>query len=216
MAHRAGYVPAAGHDLLLPFYDPLLRLVMREKAFRTRLLEQAEIGPRDRVLDLGCGTGTLLLMVQALRPQAELVGVDGDPKVLGRAHAKAAKVGAAIRFDEALADRLPYPDARFDRVLSSLMLHHLSPDEKRAALREVRRVLAPGGSFHLLDFGPPANAYARLAAHLFDHGGRLRENLEGRLPERMREAGLAAVRERGNHNTPFGPLAFYSAAAPGA
>jgi len=212
MAHQhTGYIPAAGHDLFLPLYDPTLRLLMREDTFRRRFLEQADIRARHWVLDLGCGTGTMAVLIRRERPQCTVVGVDGDPRVLAIARAKAAKAAVPIHFDEALADHLPYTDARFDRVLSSLVLHHLTHDDKLAALREVRRVLEPSGSFHLADFGPPVGWYASLIARLAIRGERVHENLDGRLPRLMREAGFARVEERGYHNTVFGTLALYSA-----
>ena len=211
MTHRhAGYIPAAGHDFFLPLYDPVLRYLMRERALRTRFLDLAAIAPGQRVLDLGCGTATSLLLLKERCPSADVVGVDGDPKVLALARAKAEKQGVAIRFDEALATRLPYGDASFDRVLSSLMLHHLTHDEKLQALREVRRVLAPGASFHLADFGPPRNRLARSLVHLLHHGEHMADNLAGRLPELLREAGFARVEERGHHTTLFGTLVFVS------
>ena len=211
MTHRhAGYIPAAGHDFFLPLYDPVLRYLMRERELRTRFLDLAAIEPGQRVLDLGCGTATLLLLLKERCPSADVVGVDGDPKVLALARAKAEKQGVAIRFDEALATRLPYGDASFDRVLSSLMLHHLSRDEKLRALREVRRVLAPGASFHLVDFGPPRNGFARVAMRALHHGEHMADNLAGRLPELLREAGFARVEERGHHSTVFGTLVFVS------
>jgi ubiquinone/menaquinone biosynthesis C-methylase UbiE len=211
VTHRhADYIPAAGHDFLLPLYDPVLRLLMRERALRTRFLELAAIQPGQRVLDLGCGTATLLLLLKERCPSAEVVGVDGDPKVLALARAKAEKQGVAIRFDEALATQLPYGDASFDRVLSSLMLHHLTRDEKLQALREARRVLAAGASFHLVDFGPPRNWLARGVVRALNHGERMADNLAGRLPELMREAGFARVEERGHHGTVFGTLVFVS------
>lgn len=209
------YVPAAGHDLFLPLYDPMLRLLMRERSFRQRFLEQADILPQHRVLDLGCGTGTMAILIRQRRPAATVVGVDGDPKVLAVARGKAAKASVAIQFDEAQADRLPYPNASFDRVLSSLVLHHLTRAEKLAALREVHRVLTPSGDFHLADFGPPVGWYARLLARLVTHGERLRENLDGCLPQLMAEAGFEAVRDRGFHNTPVGTVAMLSASVRG-
>jgi ubiquinone/menaquinone biosynthesis C-methylase UbiE len=211
VTHRhADYIPAAGHDFFLPLYDPVLRLLMRERALRTRFLDLAAIQPGQRVLDLGCGTATLLLLLKERCPSAEVVGVDGDPKVLAFARAKAEKQGVAIRFDEALATQLPYGDASFDRVLSSLMLHHLTRDEKLQALREARRVLAPGASFHLVDFGPPRNWLARGVVRALSHGERMADNLAGRLPELMREAGFARVEERGHHGSVFGTLVFIS------
>ena len=143
-----------------------------------------------------------------------MVGVDGDPKVLAVARAKAAKAAVSIQFDESLADRLPYPDASFDRVLSSLVLHHLTRAEKLGALREVHRVLNPGGVFHLADFGPPVGWYAGLLARLITSGERLRENLEGCLPQVMAEAGFQEITDRGYHNTLFGTLAMLSARKP--
>ena len=213
--HDTRYIPAAGHDLFLPLYDPVLRLLMRESTFRQRFLEQADIRPHDRVLDLGCGTGTMAILIRQRRPESTVVGVDGDPKVLKVARAKAAKAALSIQFDEALADRLPYADGSFDRVLSSLVLHHLTRDEKLGALREVRRVLKPGGCFHLADFGPPVGWYAGVLARLIPSDARLRENLEGCLPRLMAEAGFQEIKDRGFHNTPFGTLALLSASVRG-
>ncbi len=212
MTHRhAEYIPAAGHDFFLPLYDPMLRLLVREQTLRTRLLDLAAIEPRQRVLDLGCGTASLLLMLEQRCPSADLVGVDGDPRVLSLARAKAEKQGAAIRFDEALATALPYADASFDRVLCSAMLHHLTRDEKVAALRESRRVLAPGGSFHLVDFGAPQNALALRLVRIVHRGDRMADNLDGRLPELMREAGFARVEPGGHLNTVLGTFIYLSA-----
>jgi SAM-dependent methyltransferase len=209
--HDTHYIPAAGHDLFLPLYDPVLRLLMRESTFRQRFLEQADIHPHHRVLDLGCGTGTMAILVRQRRPESTVVGVDGDPKVLKVARAKAAKASLSIQFDESLAERLPYPDASFDRVLSSLVLHHLTRDEKLGALREVHRVLKPGGCFHLADFGPPVGWYASVLARVIPSGERLRENLEGCLPQVMAEAGFQEIKDRGFHSTPFGTVALLSA-----
>ncbi len=217
MAHshsRAGYVPAAGHDLLLPLYDPILRLLMRERVFRDRLLALTDLRPGMRLLDLGCGTGTFVVLAKRRCPEARVTGIDGDPKVLAVARAKAAKAGVSIQLDEGLADRLPHGDGAFDCVTSSLVLHHLTRDEKLGALREVRRVLAPGGAFLLLDFGPPVGVLARVAAALVQRGERLRDNLAGRLPELMREAGFERITAHGHHASAFGTLAFYSGLAP--
>jgi ubiquinone/menaquinone biosynthesis C-methylase UbiE len=215
MSHPpSGYIPAAGHDFLLPLYDPLLRFVGRETAWKTRLLEQAGLRAGQRVLDLGCGTGTLAVQIKRREPGVAMFGVDGDPRVLERARAKAARAAVDVELEQALADHLPYPDASFDRVLSSLVLHHLARDVKLGALQEVRRVLRPGGSFHLADFGPPVSAVGRLAARVALRGERLRDNLEGRLPELAREAGLEHVQRHGHLFTPFGTLVFLSASAP--
>jgi ubiquinone/menaquinone biosynthesis C-methylase UbiE len=213
---RAQYIPAAGHDAFLPLYDPVFRLLMRERAFRDRFLEQSDVRPGHRILDLGCGTGTMALLIRKRRPESVVVGVDGDPRALAVARNKAARASLAIQFDEALADALPYPDRSFDRVLSSLVFHHLTHEDKLAALRETLRVLKPGGWLHLADFGPPVGWYASLLARLVTHGGRLRENLAGCLPELMREAGFRAVQQQSHHNTLVGTVVLLAASAAGA
>jgi SAM-dependent methyltransferase len=122
----------------------------------------------------------------------------------------------AVEWVQGSAIDLPFPAASFDRVTSSLMLHHLTTPEKRTALASIRHVLRPGGALHVADFGRPRSAYTRLAASLFRHFDgpeRTAANLEGRLPALMREAGFAAVRETGHWTTAFGTLSFVRAAA---
>src|SRR3954451_2284585 len=118
------FLPGMGRDWLLPLYDPFTRLIGVEAAHR-KLADQAEVASADRVLEIGCGTGNLALLVKRMRPQLEVAGLDPDPKALARAERKARRAGLALALDRGFADELPYPDARFDRVLSSLMFHHL-------------------------------------------------------------------------------------------
>src|SRR5215475_1104449 len=146
------YLPGMGRDWLLPLYDPITRALGAPSAHRL-LADQADLRPGQRVLEIGCGTGNLLLMVKRRHPDATVVGLDPDPEALARARRKAARAGLSVQLDRGFADELPYPDGSVDRVLSAFMFHHLEPADRRSALREVRRVLAPGGSLHLLDFG---------------------------------------------------------------
>lgn len=214
MSHeRAHYIPAAGHDLFLPFYDPVVRLLTRERVFRSQFLVQADIRPGHRVLDVGCGTGTMAVLIRQQQPESIVVGVDGDPRALAVARRKAERAGQTIEFEESFADRLPYSDRSFDRVLSSLVFHHLTHDDKLAAMREIRRVLKPDGWFHLADFGPPVGWYSTLLTRLVKPGERLRENLDGHLPALMTEAGFTTVQQRGHHNMLFGTFAFCAASA---
>ena len=90
------YLPAAGHDWLLPLYDPFVKLVGGE-ATRKALLDQATIEPSFRVLDIGCGTGTLVILIKKLHPAVDVVGLDPDPKALARAKRKAERAGISIR-----------------------------------------------------------------------------------------------------------------------
>ena len=209
MATGKKYIPALRFDWLTPVYDPVLRRMMPELALKQRLIAQAQIAAGQRVLDLGAGTGTLTVMIKQTCPGADVVGLDGDPRVLTVARAKAAAAGVAIRFDQGLATALPYDDSTFDRILSSLVLHHLTTEEKQRALREAWRVLRPGGELHVLDFGPPQNALAWLISQVFRRLERAADNIAGRLPEMFRRAGFSAVAQVAQHMTIIGTLARY-------
>ncbi len=212
-APRHDYIPAAGHDRFLRFYDPLTRLLGADRV-RARLLDSAAIGPGERVLDLGCGTGALSLLLKRRQPDAVIVGLDPDAKALARAERKAREAGVSIEWQQGYAGRIPFAAASFDRVISSLVIHHLTAEEKREAFRDVKRALRPGGRFHLLDFGPARGVLERGLTAVFHHDARVQDNLRGRLAPWMREAGLEEVREVGTHRTLFGRVSLYAAGAP--
>src|SRR5690606_36544437 len=132
------------------------------------------------------------LLAQSLHPEVTYVGLDPDPKAIARCRNKAVRSGVSARFEQGYADALPYPNASFDRVFSSFMLHHLPPAERLQALREVARVLAPGGSLHLLDFAVPQAAAA--SSHAFI-GGHMRADLDGSIVELLSKAGLSDAHE---------------------
>lgn len=207
------YVPAAGRDWALPLYDRLVRLLGMD-AKRSLLVEQAALRPGHRALDIGCGTGTLAIAVKRLYSGVEVAGLDPDRKALARARRKAQEAGVEVRFDAGSCDELPYPDARFDRLFSSFMFHHLRPEQQAATLAEARRVLAPGGSFHLVDFvRPEAPDAGRRARWLTSHR-HFRESTESRLAALFRQTGFARVEKVGEETIFFGllPMVFYRAA----
>jgi ubiquinone/menaquinone biosynthesis C-methylase UbiE len=206
---RRSFVPAAGRDWLLPFYDPLGWL-LRSDAARREIIDGAVLQPGQRVLDIGCGTGSLIVALGRLHPDVEIVGLDPDPKALARAARKVARAGLEVQLDQGFSDGLPYPDASFDRVFSSFMFHHLEADEKTKTLAEVRRVLEPGGSLHLLDFGGSGPRSHGFVAHLLHSSVHVHDQFGGRIPELMREVGFAAE-QAGARRSMVGPIAYYRA-----
>jgi ubiquinone/menaquinone biosynthesis C-methylase UbiE len=194
--HARRFVPAAGVDWLLPLYDPMVRLLVREEHVRGRLLEAAEIGEGARVLDLGCGTGSLVAMLKRRQPSSRVSAIDPDPKALARARAKLERAGAEVAFEQAFGDALPYDAGAFDRVISSFMLHHLTSSEKDATLREAFRVLAPGGTLHVLDFTElHGGGFHALAQRLHGSSHTAEDAVGVGLSERMRAAGFSDVAE---------------------
>ncbi len=187
------YIPAFSYGSLTTFYDLITGLTMREFTFKRRLVDQARITKGERVLDLGCGTATLTILIKESHPEAEVIGLDGDPKVLEIARTKIAKAGLDITLDRGIAFELPYPDSSFDRVLSSLLFHHLTRESKRRTLGEVFRVLRPGGEFHLADFGKPNNVLTYLISLVMRHFEEDRDNIDGLMPKFIKEAGFDSV-----------------------
>ncbi len=208
------YIPALSYNRLTPLFDPLIRWSMRELELKCRMIAQARIEAGHRVLDLGCGTATLTILLKQTNSDAEVVGIDGDFKILAIAEAKAAKAGVNLALDQGMAFDLPYPDSSFDRVVSSLVLHHLTTENKRCTFKEIFRVLRPGGELHVLDFGQPHNLCTSIVSHLTQRLEEAADNIQGLLPEMLREAGLEQVEVKERFTTIFGPLALYQARRP--
>ena len=199
------YLPAAGRDAFLPCYDRLTALLGASRLHRA-LLGQAGLADGQRVLEIGCGTGNLTLLAKRSRPGAELVGSDPDPLALARAQRKARRL-TGIRFERGYAQRLPYPDASFDRVLSAMMFHHLDPDAKAAAAAEVARVLRPGGSLHLADFAGHAHGVHGLLARRMAKSS----HLIGGIPEVLGAAGLDCEEVAERRHRIMGEVTYYRA-----
>jgi ubiquinone/menaquinone biosynthesis C-methylase UbiE len=207
------FFPAAGHDLFLPVYDPIVNLMGFDRA-RQELMSAANIEPGHHVLDIGCGTGTLVVKLKRQYPSAHVVGIDPDPKVLRRARIKATRAAVSVQLDPGFADQLPYKDDSFDRVFSSFMFHHLEEQERENMLREVLRVLKVDGSLHLVDF------IADDASHgffdrLFQAHARMRDNRNATILELMRRVGLTNAAKINDGSMLFGLLrtAYYQASA---
>jgi ubiquinone/menaquinone biosynthesis C-methylase UbiE len=179
-----------------------------------RLLDQAGVRPGQRVLEIGCGTGNLLLTAKQTHPAATVVGSDPDLTALARAHRKARRRRLAVQLERGYADELPYADDSVDVVLSSFMLHHVPADRREPAMWEVRRVLRPGGALHLVDIDaathPPDGGIGRRA-----HRHELtEENPSGGIPALLRRAGFIDVSETGSDvRRHVGRFTFYRAVA---
>lgn len=208
------YIPALGYHWLTGLYDPVVRLTTRESTFKPALVAQAGLRAGDRVLDLACGTATLTLMAKRAQPAAEIHGIDGDPGILKIAAGKAEREGLSIQLQQGLADALPYPDAHFDRAMSSLFFHHLTRSTKSAAFAQLHRVLKPGGELHVADWGRASDPLMRaafLGIQVLDGFATTADNVRGLLPTLMDEAGFVDVCETQRFSTVFGTMSLYRA-----
>jgi ubiquinone/menaquinone biosynthesis C-methylase UbiE len=210
---RRTYVPAAGRDWLLPLYDPFTNWLGVASVHR-RLIDQAEIQPGQRVLEIGCGTGNLTILAKRLHPSTEVVGIDPDLRALAQARRKAARSAVHVTFVPGYAEELPYPDGAFDRVVSALMFHHLHPDAKHRALLETRRVLKTSGSLHLVDFVAGSEPARGLLSRLLQPSHGARRAGADSLPALLEQAGFGEVREIACQALIVGRIGYYRAALP--
>ena len=201
------YIPALSYRFLTPFYDFIQRFIVRDVRYKSMLIEQAAIQPGQQVLDLGCGTGTLAIMAKQSQPSAEVTGLDADPDMLKVARHKSSERKAHVKFDVGFTNKLPYPDSSFDRVMSSIMIHHLKTPEKITTAGEVFRVLKPGGELHIIDFGKPHTWYGKLLGPFLFKFEEANDNIAGSLPEIFGAPGLK-TEITGHFWTFFGDLAF--------
>ena len=154
-------------------YDLLLWLAMlgREGAFREKVLRLARLQLGEAVLDVGCGTGTLAIAAKRrVGPTGTVQGIDASPEMLARAEKKARKAGVEVVLRNAMAQALPFPDAQFDAVLTTVMLHHLPRKARAQCAAEMRRVLKPGGRALAVEFGVAASEQKGFLAHFHRHG----------------------------------------------
>src|SRR6266700_4977925 len=157
---------AARYDLL-----GWLLTLGRERAFREKILSFANLRRGEAVLDVGCGTGSLAIAARRyVGSTGTVYGIDASPEMIARAEKKANKAGLEVIFKNGAAQLLPFPDAQFDAVLSTLMLHHLPRKGREQCAREIRRVLKPGGRVMVVDFEGSAHRDTGLLAHFHRHG----------------------------------------------
>ncbi len=199
-------------DWAVPFYDAGCRFAGLGRRFREQTLGYAGLKSGERVLDVGCGTGVLTrLAARAVGAEGEVFGIDPGPAMLAEARQEAAREGSRAQFRLAAVERLPFENGRFDAVLSSFMLHHLPPDVKHAGLREIYRVLRPGGRLLAVDLDRPANPLWWLLFWPLLFMSYTAPNLRGEVPAYLRTAGFAPVEVRARKG---GLFAFWLAVKP--
>ena len=214
MNERA-FTPATGRFGATQFYDPVVALT-RERLWRSLAAMYVAPRPGDVIADVGCGTGSLTVLLSRVEPRAQVIGLDPDPEVLAlarnKADAAAATVDWRVSMGDALVDALGVNSV--DTAVSSLVLHQCPVPMKRAILASVYDVLKPGGKVVIADFGLQRTAVMRLAfriVQLADGKEDTQPNADGVLPELLAECGFSEVREAEVVPTVSGSISVYVA-----
>ncbi|WP_407527369.1 class I SAM-dependent methyltransferase [Lacibacter sp. MH-610] len=208
------YIPALRFKWLTPLYDFFLSITMPEKKIKLALIEAASIPAGIKVLDFGCGTATLTIMVKEMYPEAKVTGIDVDREILDRATQKLKEKKLDIFLLDYDGKEFPFQRNAFDRTLSCLVFHHLDTDTKQNMLAEIFRVLNKDGQLFIADFGRSKSWIQRTLFNIIrglDGFKSTDANAKGLLPELISDAGFENVAIKTRFKTMFGEVQIISA-----
>jgi ubiquinone/menaquinone biosynthesis C-methylase UbiE len=214
MANSQSFTPALGYGWLTRFFDLAIRVTMPETEFRRRTVAALDPRPGEKILNFGFGTGQNLVRIKHKCPEVELWGLEIDPKVKEIAEEKLSEAGESATLRLYDGKTFPFEDDLFDKAFSSLVFHHLNAETKRNSLRELWRVLKKDGELLICDFGEAKNKWMRLCygmVQIIDGFETTRDNVQGKIPAYIREAGFSEVREADFINTSLGTFSYYKA-----
>ncbi len=192
-------------DYAAPIYDWLAPLMVFgfEQRCAGLVIKCMDLEKKNRVLDVGCGTGSLTLKIASvLDYEGSVVGVDAAEGMLAVARKKSDDY-CNVSFDAALAESLPYSDGSFDRAVSTFFFHHIDYGLKQKALSEMWRVLVPGGIAIVVDVDIPTTWFGKICAwsgYKLFHQEEIRENIEGRLREAFEASPFESWRQVSHHS----------------
>ncbi len=205
------YIPALKYNWLTKFYDGLIENFLREKFFKTALLNQASVPYPKSIIDIGSGTGTLTFMLSQKFPDALIIGIDGDENIISIANQKNT-VSDNVYFRQDMSYNLPFDENNADIVTSSLMLHHLTDADKLKTMKECLRVLKPKGEMLIADWGKASNPLMRLLFYIvqfLDGFETTTSNTKGTIAEYMSQAGFSQVTVCQKIDTVLGTIDIY-------
>lgn len=215
------FTPALGFSALTPLYDCVIRSLTRESVWRTRLVGHIAAKPGETILDVGSGTGTLAIAIDAAEPACFVNGMDPDPAVVELARAKAKRLKSNATFAVGEFGRyLTASEHPIDKITCSLVLHQVSLGEKRRLLRAMFDGLRAGGQIFIADYGHQMTLGMRLGYRLtvqmLDGTTNTQPNADGILPQLIAEAGFQDTRSLDSFTTVTGRIEIIQAEKPAA
>ena len=214
---KKAFIPALGYSFLTAWYDLAIKLTMPERKFRGKLVDELDPKDGETILEFGFGTAQNLILAFQRNHKAVLAGLDIDPAINSIAAHKLGKLGYDIALHLYDGTTFPFANNSFDKVFSSLVFHQLDRETKLACIKEIFRVLKPGGALVVGDWGKARNRAARLSFYLvqiLDGCKTTSDNVNGLLPLFIEQGGFQNVTESGFINTKIGTFSYYKARKP--
>lgn len=213
---RQDFTPALGQSRFTSDYDRVIAVMTREKRWRARLVDSMATGPRQVVVDLGSGTGSLAIMLKQRCPATIVFAVDPDPEIRIIGETKARQADVEIAFLTALGGdaALALPYGKVDAVVSSLVLHQCAEEAKRALLANAYALLRPGGRIFVADYGVQPTLLMQILfnqVRSLDGYGNTRANKDGLIPQLIVDAGFVGISEDWRVLTPSGAMYLWTA-----
>ncbi len=210
------FTSALRFSFLTPAYDLLIRLFTREKAWRNKVAECLDLHESDHVLDVGCGTGSMAIMLKQLEPKCRVVAIDPDPKVLSIAKRKAEQAQVQIQWKQGfLDDQTIGVNQKFTKVLSTLVLHQTPVETKQQILKMLGGILEPSGTLCIADYGIQRTfamkTMFRLIVQSVDGKSDTQPNADGIILKSLNEVGFRSAREETYFQTLTGSISVYVA-----
>ena len=190
-------------------YDFLLWSTFPERKIKNSFISDAEFSSFEDILDFGCGTGTLLLMIKKKYPQIKLTGIDISRQMIHLAGSKIKNAGLDIHVHVYDGERLPFIENSFDKIISSFVFHHLKTSFKQVILKDLLWVLKPGSKLCIVDFGKSRTFYNKISFQIIrylDGFEKTSVNAKGLMPELIKEAGFKKIEEKKIFNTIWGSV----------
>jgi ubiquinone/menaquinone biosynthesis C-methylase UbiE len=212
----AEFVPAAGRAGFTKAYDAVIAITGRETKMRVSLFDAVEAAvagiSAPRIVELGCGTGSVSIPLAKRLPHATVIGVDIDRQALAIARSKPAS--DLVNWAQGTATDPPQITSGADAVIISLVLHHLKPQDQPRALGAAREALKPGGTIHVIDWGIPRGPLPRAGfpvLQMIDGKENTDPLGKGLLPRLLSEAKFSEPRKLHRFGTVWGSVEQYSA-----
>ncbi|WP_155645006.1 class I SAM-dependent methyltransferase [Erythrobacter donghaensis] len=206
MSNSNDFTRAAGRFAPTALYDSGVALLTREEVWRNELLRMLSPLPGETILDVGCGTGSLAILLKEAQPEAHITGLDPDSEALIIAERKADAAGVSISWRQGFAHDAANLGV-FDKVVSSLVFHQVSLDGKQSGIAAMFAATRPEAWFASPIM--PSKAHGICGKHLIDGRTNTQLNADGFIENELGAITGSSILPAYAINTPTGTISIF-------